>query len=113
MVEFDSDAQQIDQKEVTAYIQQQMMDLKPHMAEKDSLQVRITQVGGEFEAEVTAIQEAGEVQTIGRHPDPYNAIRHAKEGLIEYFVEVEAELNPREREEKLNHLSRNGNLYLH
>ena len=90
-----------------------MMDLKPHLAEKDSVEVKVTEVGDEYEAEVTAIQEEGEIQTIGRHKDPYHAIRYAKEGLIEYFVEVEAELYPREREEKIRHLSQNGNLYLH
>ena len=113
MVKFDSKSAQIDEKEVTAYIQQQMVELKAHLEEKDSVQVRITQVGSEFEAEVTAYQEEGEIQTIGRHPSPFDAIKHAKEGLIEYFVEVEEELNPQMREEKINHLSRNGNLYLH
>lgn len=113
MVKIDSERTKLSEKEVSAYIQQQMIDLKPHLHEEDALQVKLTEIGEEFEAEVTAIQQEGEIQTIGRHSDPFDAIRHAKEGLIEYFVEVEAELFPQEREEKINILTRNGSLHLH
>lgn len=114
MVKIDSKNMKINEKEFTAYIQQQMADLQPHLADKSSLQVRLTEVGkGEYEAEVTAYQEEGEIQTVGRHKDPFDAIRNAKEGLLEYFVEMEAEMNPHLRDQKLNHLAQNGNLYLH
>ncbi len=114
MVKIDSKYLNINEKEFTAYIQQQMADLQPHLTDKASLQVRLTEVGkGQFEAEVTAFQEEGEVQTIGRNSDPFDAIRNAKDGLLEYFVEMEAELNPHLRDQKINHLARNGNLYLH
>ena len=113
MLKIDAQEGSIDEKEVTAYVQQQMAELGPHLAEKTALQVRLTQIGESFEAEVTAYHTEGEVQTVGRNSDIFDAIRFAKEGLLEYFVEVEAEMHPRERDEKINYLSRHGNLYLH
>lgn len=113
MLKIDSSRTGYDEKEVTAYIQQQMMDLEPHLEEKTSLQVRLVDIGDEFEAEVTAYVPEGEIQTIGRNANIFDAIRFAKEGLIEYFVAVEDEMNPHDRDAKINHLSRHGNLYLH
>jgi len=113
MIKINAKDLQIDEKEVSAYIQQQMMDLSPHLEEKSALQVRLTQVDKGFEAELTAFREEGEVQTIGWHEDIYDAIKNAKEGLLEYFVEVESENNPRDRDNKINHIHRHGNLYLH
>ena len=103
----------MEEKEVTAYIQQQMMDLEPHLEGKTSLQVRLVDIGDEFEAEVTAFHPDGEIQTVGRNASLFDAIRFAKEGLIEYFLAVADEVNPLEREAKINHLSQHGNLYLH
>lgn len=113
MIEIDSKDFQIDEKEVSAYVQQQMIDLAPHLEEKSALQIKLKQVDQGFEAELTALHEQGEIQTVGWNEDIYHAIKDAKEGLLEYFVEVEDELNPRIREEKINLLSRHGNLYLH
>jgi ribosome-associated translation inhibitor RaiA len=113
MIKIDALDTQIDEKEVTAFIQQQMVDLGPHLSEKASLQVRLVKIQETFEVELTAYEEGGEVQTIGRHHDVFDAIRTAKEGLIEYFVEVENELNPQLREDKISYMSRHGSLYLH
>ena len=113
MIKIDTLDPKIDEKEVTAFIQQQMMDLGPHLNKESSLQVRLVKVETGFEVEITAFQEEGEVQTIGRNEDIYDAIRNAKEGLLDYFVEVEDELNPRIREDKLNYFSQHGSLYLH
>ncbi len=113
MIKIESSSEMIDQKAVTAYIQQQMVELQPHLHEKSALQVKLVQLKNGFEAQLTAIEEEGEIQTIGRHADLYDAIRNAKEGLLDYFVAAEDELNPRLREEKLNYMSKHGNLYLH
>jgi ribosome-associated translation inhibitor RaiA len=113
MVKFDADSLAVDQKEVTAFIQQQMLDLAPHLDEKSALQIRLKQVKNGFEAELTASQKEGEIQTVGWHEDIYSAIRNAKEGLLQYFVEVEEQLNPMLREEKIKYLRQHGSLYLH
>ena len=113
MIKFDSRFSPMDEKEVTAYVQQQMVDLGPHLDEKSSLQVRLTKLKNGFEVELTAYQPEGEVQTVGRDTDLFDAIRNAKDGLLHYFVEIEDELHPHERDEKINHLLRNGNIYLH
>ncbi len=113
MIKIDTTGTPIDEKEVTAFIQQQMMDLAPHLRDESSLQVRLTQKRGEFQVELTAFEQEGEIQTVGRHKNMFDAIRNAKEGLIEYFVAVEDENNPQLRDEKINFLSRHGNLYLH
>lgn len=113
MIKIDAIGTQIDKKEVTAFIQQQMQDLSPHMPEKSSLQVRLVKRKENYEVEITAFEEEGEIQTIGRNTDIFDAIRNAKEGLLEYYVEVEDQINPHLRDEKINFISRNGNLYLH
>ena len=113
MIKIDSIGTEIDKKEITAYIQQQMVDLAPHLEEKSALQIRLTQVNKGYEAELTAVHLEGEIQTVGWDENLYVAIKNVKEGLLQYFVEVEDELNPHQREEKINHFSRNGNLYLH
>lgn len=113
MIKIDNLDPQIDEKEVTAFIQQQMVDLAPHLNEKAALQIRLIKREEGFEVELTAYQEEGEIQTIGFNDDIYDAIRNAKEGLLEYFVTIEDELNPHLRDEKINYLSRHGNLYLH
>jgi len=113
MIKIDNLDPQIDNKEVAAFIQQQMVDLGPHLDSKSSLQVRLVKLKQGFEVELTAFQEEGEIQTIGRDDDIYDAIRYAKDGLIDYFVEVESEINPHLRDDKINYLSRHGSLYLH
>ena len=113
MLKIDANASALSEKEIAAYVQQQLVDLGPHLDEEVALQMKLTQVETGFEAELTASTEEGEVQTVGCHEDIYDAIKNAKEGLLAYFVEVEAEINPRLRDEKINHLARNGNLYLH
>jgi len=113
MIRIDSNSTKIDEKEIAAYIQQQMVELTPHLVEKSALQIKLTQHKKGFEAELTAYQPEGEIQTVGYNEDIYHAIRNAKEGLLDYFVEFEDAMNPRQRDEKLKHLSRHGNLYLH
>lgn len=113
MIKLENLDAQFDTKEVTAFIQQQMMDLTPHLTEKSSLQVQLVKKEEDFEVELTAYQEEGEIQTIGRNHNLFEAIRDAKEGLIEYFVEVEYELNPHGRDDKISYLSQHGSLYLH
>lgn len=113
MVKIQTNDAGIDEKEVTAYIQQQMIDLAPHLEEKSALQVKLKKKAEGFQVELTAILNQGEIQTVGWNENIYDAIRNAKDGLLDYFVLVQDELNPREREEKLNHLSQNSNLYLH
>lgn len=113
MIKLNTNDAQIDEKEVTAYIQQQMAELTPHLEEQTAVQVKLTPVDDGYEAEVTAHHPDGDVQTIGWHEDLFDAIKNAKEGLLEYIVETEDEMNPRLREEKIQHLRRNGNLYLH
>lgn len=113
MIKIDALDANIDEKDISAFIQQQMADLTPHLSDKAALQIRLIKKDKGFEVEITAFEEEGEVQTIGFHDDLYGAIRNAKEGLIEYFVEVEDALNPTARDAKINHFSRQGNLYLH
>ncbi len=113
MFRIDSNTTQIDEKEIAAYIQQQMVDITPHLVEKSALQIKLTQRKEGYEAELTAFQPEGEIQTVGYNKDIYHAIKNAKEGLLEYFVEFEDAMNPRQREEKIKHLARHGNLYLH
>ena len=79
MIKIDSKNFQIDEKEVTAYIQQQLIDLSPHLEDKAALQVRLKKVDQGFEAELTATHQEGEVQTVGWNEDIYNAIKSAKE----------------------------------
>lgn len=113
MIDFDAQGLSLNEKEVTAFVQQQMLDLAPHLGEKDALQVRLSQRGTGFEVELTAHHEDGDIQTLGHNEDLFEAIKLAKEGLLHYFVEVEDQLNPLLRDEKINYLSRHGNLYLH
>ena len=109
----DTNGTSFNEKEVTAYIQQQMIDLAPHLKDKSALQVKLSQKNQVFEAELTAFQEEGDIQTVGLNKNLFDAIRNAKEGLLQYFVETEATINPHLREEKIQHLSHHGNLYLH
>ena len=113
MLKIESQNTPLSEKEITAYVQQQLVDLAPHMDEKAALQMKLTQINSGFEAELTATLDEGEIQTVGWHEDIYESIKNAKEGLLQYFVEIEEELNPKERDEKINHFVRNGNLYLH
>ena len=113
MLKIDTNGTTLNEKEVTAYIQQQMVDLAPHLEEKSALQVKLSQKNQIFEAELTAYHEEGEIQTVGLNKDLFDAIKNAKEGLLQYFVEVEASVNPRLRDEKIKLLSHKGNLYLH
>ncbi len=113
MIKIDANDPQIDEKAISAFIQQQMVDLAPHLSNEAALQIKLVKKDGGFEVELTAYEEAGEVQTIGFHMDLYDAIRNAKEGLLEYFVEVEDALDPKARNEKINLLSKHGSLYLH
>ncbi len=98
------------EKEVAAYIQQQMVDLAPHLEDQSTLQVKLSQKNQIFEAELTAFHGEGEIQTVGLNKNLFDAIKNAKEGLLQYFVETN---NPRLREEKMRLLSHQGNLYLH
>ena len=113
MIRIDLKGSQIDQKEVTAYIQQQLQELMPHLGEKAALQVKLVQEKEGFEVQLTATRLDGEVQTSGWNENLFDAIKFAKEGLIQYFVEVEDQMNPQVREAKLQYLSQHGNLYLH
>lgn len=113
MIKIDSPALSINKKEVTAYIQQQMMELQPHLQEKSALQVKLKKVAKGYEAELTALHFDGEIQTIGWNENMYDAIKDAKEGLLEYFVEVADELHPHQRDQKINHIRKHGSLYLH
>jgi ribosome-associated translation inhibitor RaiA len=113
MITIDSKNLKIDEKEVTAYIQQQMLDLGPHLADKSALQIRLTQKKKGYEAELTAYNASGEVQTVGWNENIFDAIKFAKEGLLEYFVEIQNEIHPQLRDEKIKHISTHGNLYLH
>ena len=113
MIKIDALDAQIDEKEITAFIQQQMVDLAPHLSEESALQVRLVKQKDGFQVELTAFEDEGEIQTIGYNSDIYDAIRNAKEGLLTYFVEVEDARNPHLREEKINLLSKQGSLYLH
>jgi len=113
MIKMDKLGEKIDKKEVAAFIQQQMVELAPHLDEKSALQIKLTQVRNGFEAELTATQLEGEIQTIGWNEDLFDAIKNAKEGLLQYFVDAEDFMNPQLRDEKIKYLSQHGNLYLH
>ena len=113
MLKIDTNDTTFNEKEVAAYIQQQMVDLTPHLREKSALQVRLSKRDQTFHAELTACDDQGEIQTVGVNEDLFDAIKFAKEGLIQYFVELEANLYPELRDEKIKHLSLHGNLYLH
>ena len=112
MIKIDSKSDLIDEKEITAYIQQQMAELSPHLEEKTALEVKLTPVNNGFEAEMTAMHPEGQIQTIGWNEDIFDAIKYAKEGMIEYFVEFENEMHPNNRDAKLQYMKRHGNLYL-
>ena len=113
MLKIDAQGTTINEKEVTAYIQQQIVDLAPHLEDKSSIQVKLSRKNRVFEAELTAYHEEGEIQTVGLNKDLFDAIKNAKEGLLQYFVELEALNNPHIREEKIKLISEKGNLYLH
>ncbi len=113
MLKIDTHGTTINEKEVVAYVQQQMVDLAPHLEDKSSLEVKLSQKNQIFQAELTAFHEEGEIQTVGMNEDLFDAIRNAKEGLLQYFLETEAIINPRLREEKIKLMSHHGNLHLH
>ncbi len=113
MIKIDALDAQIDEKDISAFIQQQMVDLAPHLTAESALQIKLVKRDQGFEVELTAFEAAGEIQTIGFNDNLFDAIRNAKEGLLEYFVEVEDALNPKARDEKINLLSKHGSLYLH
>ena len=104
---------QFDQKEISAYVQQQLNELAPHIDPTSPVELKLTQVNEGFEVELTTDHSSGVIQTLGWNQNLFGAIKSAKEGLLEYFVEVENELNPNKREERINHISRHGSLYLH
>ena len=112
MIRIDGNAQ-YDQKELSAYIQQQMNELTPHLEPNSPIEIKLRKKDDGFEVEVTTDHLSGVVQTLGWNENIFHAIKSAKEGLLQYFAEVEDELNPNERDEKINHISRHGNLYLH
>lgn len=113
MIEFETNDTKINQKEISAYVQQQMLDLTPHLNDKSAIEVRVLKSQDDFVVEVAISDDEGEIQTLGRHPDIFNAIRNAKDGLMEYFMEMENQANPHLRDEKINILSQQGNFYLH
>ena len=102
-----------DKKEISAYIQQQLNELEPHLIPESPLELKLTKRDDGFEAELTADHASGVIQTLGWNQNIFTAIKSAKEGLLDYFTEVESEMNPLKREETINHISRHGNLYLH
>lgn len=102
-----------DKKEISAYIQQQVDELTPHLEPNTPIEVKLTKTENGFEVELTTDHLTGVIQTLGWNEDIFHAIRSAKEGLLQYFAEVEAEINPNNREERISHISRHGNLYLH
>ncbi|MCB0378740.1 MAG: hypothetical protein KDD33_09630 [Bdellovibrionales bacterium] len=103
----------INEKEVSAYVQQQMMDLAPHVDPSKPIEVNLIETDRGFEVELTANHLEGFVQTVGADKNLFTAIRNAKEGLLQYFVELEDELEPHKREQVLSHYNRHGNIYLH
>lgn len=113
MIKIDALDANIDPKDISAFIQQQMVELTPHLSDQAALQIRLVKKEGGFEVELTAFETSGEVQTVGFHADIYDAIRNAKEGLLEYFVEVEDALDPGARDQKIQFMTQQGSLYLH
>jgi len=82
------------QKEIHAFVQQQMVDLAPHLQGESPLELTLSQSKDGFQASLKAQHLEGPVETIGKSPDVFNAIISAKEGLLEYCLEIEAETNP-------------------
>ena len=103
----------MDQKEVLAYIQQQMSDLAPHMDSQSPLQLKVVEKQGGFEAELTVDHEAGKIQILGKDKDLFDAIKSAKEGLLDYFVELEDHLNPNRRSSQIQYICRHGTFHIH
>ena len=110
MSKIDVKGENFNEKEVAAYIQQQMVDLAPHLENQSALQVKLSQKNQVFQAELTAFDGEGEIQTVGFNKNLFDAIKNAKEGLLQYFVETN---NPQLRKEKIKLLSHQSNLYLH
>ena len=104
---------QINKKEVSAYLQQQLNELAPHIDPASPVELKLTEIDEGFEVELTADHSSGVIQTLGWNQNLFGAIRSAKEGLLDYFVEVEAELNPHKRDERIDQITRHGHLYLH
>ena len=101
------------EKEIQAFAQQQLVDLAPHLQGETPLELTLSQSKEGFEASLVAEHFEGQVQTVGKSPDIFNAIINAKEGLLEYCLEMEAELNPRQRHQRIEQILRRQSRWLH
>ena len=101
------------QKEIQAFAQQQMVDLAPHLEGETPVELTLSQSKEGFEASLVAEHFEGQVETVGKSPDVFHAIINAKEGLLEYCLEVEAEFNPHQRRQRIEQILRRQSPWLH
>ena len=113
MAKINVNSQLKDQREITAFVQQQLTDLAPHLAEATALELTLSESKVGFQASLTLNENEGPVQMIGQSDDLYQAIMIAKEGLIEYCVELEAEFQPNRRKDKISRILNQKSHWLH
>lgn len=113
MFRMNLDKLNVDQKEVTAFVQQQMVELAPHLNAESPVQLNIAQGKKGYIVELTATHPVGVVQTVGRNKDIFAAIKNAKEGLLEYCLEIESSLNPENRDARIRQILAGESPYLH
>jgi|GEM_PF-4720271 len=103
----------VSEQEISAFVNQQMAELEPHIDSKTPVEVSLIEGKKGFQVSLTAVHPEGKIQTVGTDEDLFNAIRNAKEGLLDYCVEIEAETNPQFRDSKIDQILKNKNHYLH
>ena len=113
MFTMDLDKLNVDEQAVKAFVQQQLVELTPHLAPESPVSLKLTQREKGYEVEMSADHAIGTVETVGQGDDLFLAIKNAKDGLLEYFTEIDDELNPEKREQKIQSITRGGSFYLH
>lgn len=113
MLNIDLKTLNVDEQAVKAFVQQQLVELVPHLTPESPVDLKLSQLEKGFEVEMSADHAIGTIQTVGKGEDLFVAIRNAKEGLLDYFSEIADEINPERREQKINNITRNGSFYLH
>lgn len=103
----------VDEKEINAFVQQQLSDLSPHLADTADLELSLSESKKGFQASLTMKEAPGPVQMVGQSQDLFQAIRLAKEGLIEYCVEIQAQSDPHWRRDKISQILNQKSHWIH
>lgn len=101
------------QKEISAFVKQQLSDLAPHLAESTALELTLSESNSGYQAALILDNEDGPVEMVGQSQDVFQAIRIAKEGLVEYCVELRAQFQPNSRRDKISYILNQKSHWLH